>query len=152
MSSDFLRASGLHEQLGFVLRQASIAVWQDLARTLAPFGLKPQSYATLLLVGTTPGCKQQDVADALDIQRPNMVALVDRLVDAGWLRRDPNAADRRSYALNLTDAGQKLLADSQAAHRAHEARIVNLLDDEKSRELVEYCRRLNQLLDEPAAA
>jgi len=146
MGSDFLAASGLHQQLGFVLRQASIAVWHDLTRTLEPFGLKPQSYATLLLVGTRPGCKQQDIADALDIQRPNMVALIDRLVDAGWLRRDANAADRRSYALNLTGAGQKLLADSRAAHRAHEARIANLLDNEKSVELVAYCRRLDPLL------
>lgn len=145
MSSDFLTASGLHEQLGFVLRQASIAVWQDLARTLEPFGLKPQSYATLLLVGTTPGCKQQDVADALDIQRPNMVALIDRLVDAGWLRRDANTTDRRSYALNLTDAGQKLLVDSQKAHRAHEARIARLVGSGASKDFVDTCRRLTRL-------
>lgn len=145
MSSDFLTASGLHEQLGFVLRQASIAVWHDLTRTLEPFGLKPQSYATLLLVGTTPGCKQQDVADALDIQRPNMVALIDRLVDAGWLRRDANTTDRRSYALNLTDAGKKLLVDSQKAHRAHEARIAKVLGTGGSRNLVEGCMRLNRL-------
>lgn len=145
MSSDFLMATGLHEQLGFVLRQASIAVWQDLTRTLEPFGLKPQSYATLLLVGTTPGCKQQDVADALDIQRPNMVSLIDRLVDAGWLRRDANITDRRSYALNLTDAGQKLLVESHAAHCTHEARIARLIGSDASRALVDSCLRLTRL-------
>jgi DNA-binding MarR family transcriptional regulator len=146
MSDDFLKASGLHEQPGFVLRQASIAVWQDLVRTLEPFGLKPQSYATLLLVAATPGCKQQDVADALDIQRPNMVALIDRLVDAGWLRRDTNSADRRSYALHLTDAGQKLLVESQGAHRAHEERVADLLGRGASKDFVESCMRLTRLV------
>jgi DNA-binding MarR family transcriptional regulator len=145
VSSDFLMASGLHEQLGFVLRQASIAVWHDLTSTLEPFGLKPQSYATLLLVGTTPGCKQQDVADALDIQRPNMVSLIDRLVDAGWLRRDANPTDRRSYALSLTDAGQKLLVDSQKAHRAHEARIAGVLGGSASKDFVDTCMRLTRV-------
>jgi DNA-binding MarR family transcriptional regulator len=144
MSSDFLEASGLRAQLGFVLRQASIAVWHDVCATLEPFGLKPQSYATLLLVNATPGCKQQDVADALDIQRPNMVALIDRLVDAGWLRRDTNAVDRRSYALALTDTGRKLLADSQKAHRAHEARIAALVGSD-SKALLDACARLAKL-------
>lgn len=127
MDNAFLEASGLHRQLGFVLRQAYTAVWQDLIRTLEPFGLKPQSYATLLLVEATPGCKQQDVADALDIQRPNIVALIDKLVEAGWLRRETNATDRRSYALSLTEAGQSVLANSRQAHRDHESRTAALL-------------------------
>jgi DNA-binding MarR family transcriptional regulator len=144
MSKAFLEASGLHEQLGFVLRQAYTAVWHDLIRTLEPFGLKPQTYATLLLVEATPGCKQQDVADALDIQRPNIVALIDKLVEAGWLRRETNATDRRSYALSLTDAGTQLLADSRAAHRDHEARTAALLDG-KTAPVIAACASLSNL-------
>jgi DNA-binding MarR family transcriptional regulator len=145
MSTAFLEASGLHRQLGFVLRQAYTAVWQDLIRTLEPFGLKPQTYATLLLVEATPGCKQQDVADALDIQRPNIVALIDRLVEAGWLRRETNPSDRRSYALSLTEAGNKLLAESRAAHEVHEARTAALLENRDTRTLVAACARLAKL-------
>jgi DNA-binding MarR family transcriptional regulator len=145
MSTAFLEASGLHRQLGFVLRQAYTAVWQDLIRTLEPFGLKPQTYATLLLVEATPGCKQQDVADALDIQRPNIVALIDRLVEAGWLRRETNPSDRRSYALSLTEAGNKLLAESRAAHEVHEARMAALLEHRDTRTLVAACARLAKL-------
>lgn len=144
MTNAFLEASGLHRQLGFVLRQAYTAVWQDLIRTLKPFGLKPQSYATLLLVEATPGCKQQDVADALDIQRPNIVALIDELVEAGWLRRETNANDRRSYALSLTDAGTKLLADSRASHRDHEERTAALLGG-KTAPVIAACASLSKL-------
>lgn len=144
MHEAFLEASGLDKQLGFALRQAYTAVWQDLIRTLEPFGLKPQSYATLLLVDATPGCKQQDVADALDIQRPNIVGLIDRLVDAGWVRRETNPTDRRSYALSLTDAGAKLLADSRAAHGNHEARISALLDG-KTAPVLAACSTLAEL-------
>lgn len=145
MGNAFLEASGLPTQLGFVLRHAYTAVWQDLTRTLEPFGLKPQSYATLLLVEATPGCKQQDVADALDIQRPNIVALIDKLVEAGWLHRATNTVDRRSYALSLTDAGQALLAESRAAFHAHEARTAALLDPRETGALIAACARLTMM-------
>ena len=144
MDRAFLEASGLHRQLGFVLRQAHYAVWQDLVRTLEPFGLKPQSYATLLLVEATPGCKQQDIADALDIQRPNIVALIDRLVEAGLLQRKTNASDRRSYALSLTKAGVALLNKSRKAHDAHEARVEALLQTEHEA-AVDLCARLARI-------
>ena len=144
MDRAFLEASGLHRQLGFALRQAHYAVWQDLVRTLEPFGLKPQSYAMLLLVEATPGCKQQDIADALDIQRPNIVALIDRLVEAGWLARGMNTRDRRSYALSLTKSGSQLLTESRVAHDAHERRISSILGGERD-SIVETCLRLASL-------
>ena len=145
MIDPILEASGLHRQLGFVLRQAYGAVWQDLIDTLKPFGLTPQTYGTLLLVEATPGCKQQDIADALEIQRPNMVSLIDRLVEAGWLLRATNTADRRSYALALTDAGRNILSASREAHRFHEARIVAVLDPEAADAIIVACERLTKL-------
>lgn len=144
-SNPFLVASGLHRQSGFVLRQASTAIWADLVVTLEPFGLKPQSYATLLIVAANPGCKQQDVADALAIQRPNMVALIDRLVASDWIARSVNAEDRRSYALTLTAAGATLLDASRVAHRAHEERVTALLGASALNALLASCEKLARI-------
>jgi DNA-binding MarR family transcriptional regulator len=142
MANPFLVASGLHQQPGFILRQAYFAVWGDLIATLEPFGLKPQSYATLLIVETSPGCKQQDIADALGIQRPNIVAMIDKLVAAGWITRAVNPEDRRSYSLTLTAAGSALLETSRAAHSAHEARTLALLGDGGMSALLTSCTKL----------
>jgi DNA-binding MarR family transcriptional regulator len=150
MSEAILEASGLPLQLGFALRQAHVAVWADLVRTLEPFGLKPQTYATLLLVDAAPGCKQQDIADALGIQRPNIVAMIDRMVEAGWIDRQTNATDRRSYALTLAPAGRTLLDTSRVAHGAHEARTRTMLGDDGCKALVRSCRKLARL-GEPSA-
>ena len=144
MASHFLAASGLDRQIGFVLRQAQAAVWHDLVRTLEPFGLKPQGYATLLLIDASPGCKQQDVADALDIARPNMVALIDRLIDADLVRREMNVSDRRCYALSLTAAGTRQLALSRRAHDAHERRVAGLLVGDRDA-VIAACGRLATL-------
>jgi len=142
MRNAVLVASGLDLQLGFALRQASTAVWNDVVRTLQPFGLKPQTYATLLLIEASPGCKQQDIADALGIQRPNIVAMIDRMVEAGWIERQTNEHDRRSYALTLTSTGQSLLDASRAAHSDHEARTQARIGADGCAELVRSCQSL----------
>jgi DNA-binding MarR family transcriptional regulator len=142
LTNEFLVRSGLADQPGFVMRQASLAVWNDLVTTLATVGLKPQSYAALLIIDTSPGCKQQDIADALGIARPNLVALIDALVERGLVERGVNAGDRRSYALTLTDAGRALLGDGRTAHRQHEERIAEALSPAEASALLSSVRKL----------
>ena len=144
MANEFLVRSGLSDQPGFVMRQASLAVWNDLVKTLAKAGLKPQSYAALLIVDTSPGCKQQDIADALGIARPNLVALIDGLVERGLVERGVNAGDRRSYALTLTNSGRALLDSGRAAHRQHEARLADALTADEAKALLAAARKLVQ--------
>ena len=122
-SHPLLKAVGLADRLGFQLRLAQAAVWNDLVAALRPFGLRPAHYSALLIVRATPGCRQQEIGDALGIQRPNLVAMIDGLERLGLLRREVNPADRRSYALSLTPEGLELLAQADAAHGAHERRV-----------------------------
>jgi DNA-binding MarR family transcriptional regulator len=142
LTNEFLVRSGLADQPGFVMRQASLAVWNDLVTTLAAVELKPQSYAALLIIDTSPGCKQQDIADALGIARPNLVALIDALVERGLVDRGVNAGDRRSYALTLTDGGRALLDKGRAAHRLHEARLADALSAKEAAALLASARKL----------
>ncbi len=142
MVNEFLKRSGLADQPGFVMRQASLAVWNDLVATLATVGLKPQSYAALLIADTSPGCKQQDIADALGIARPNLVVLIDDLVERGLVERGVNTDDRRSYALTLTDAGRALLDAGRAAHKKHEAWIDASLNKAEAKAMLDAVRIL----------
>ncbi len=140
--NEFLVRSGLADQPGFVIRLASVAVWNDLVATLSTVDLKPQTYAALLIIDTSPGCKQQDIADALGIARPNLVALIDGLVERGLAARGVNADDRRSYALALTDKGRALLRAGRTAHSLHEARIAETLSDAEATALLASARKL----------
>jgi DNA-binding MarR family transcriptional regulator len=120
-----LKAAGLADRLGFQLRLAQAAVWNDLVAALQPFGLRPAHYSALLIVRATPGCRQQDIGDALGIQRPNLVAMIDGLEKRGLLRREVNPADRRSYSLSLTADGLSLTEQADEAHRQHERRVAD---------------------------
>jgi DNA-binding MarR family transcriptional regulator len=63
------------------------------------------------------------VAAALGIQRANFVVLFDGLERRGLARRAAAPNDRRSYALFLTEEGEKVLARANALQAAHEARL-----------------------------
>jgi DNA-binding MarR family transcriptional regulator len=51
--------------------------------------------------------------------------IVDRVEHGGFLRREPDAADRRASRVALTDAGRRMLAD---AGKTYEAEISTALD------------------------
>ena len=144
-SGDPLSDSGIGNQLGFLLRQAEAAVWQDLVATLAPFDLRPAQYAALRILRASPGCKQQEIGDALGIQRPNMVRLIEGLRARKLLTASRNPTDRRSYALRLTAAGRALLTRVDRAHDGHEARLAATLGDSDAAALAGTLRRLGRL-------
>ncbi len=136
-----LKAAGLADSIGFQLRLAQMAAWAELVAALQPFGLRPSHYSALLIVRATPGCRQQDIGEALGIQRPNLVAMIDGLAQRGLLTRGVNPADRRSYALSLTPDGLALLERADAAHRAHEERIAARIGADAAR-LLPALRRI----------
>jgi DNA-binding MarR family transcriptional regulator len=119
---------GLETQIGFVLRLAQVAVFKDLIEALRPFGLRPTDFSVLLVIEATPGLKQQAVGEALSIQRPNLVTIIDQLEGRGLVKRGAAPGDRRSYALTLTRDGQALLVDAKAAHARHSAKVDAALD------------------------
>lgn len=114
---------GLDAQIGFVLRLAQVAVFKDLIEALRPFGLRPTDFSVLLVIEATPGLKQQAVGEALSIQRPNLVTIIDQLEGRGLVKRGAVPGDRRSYALTLTREGTALLVEAKAAHVRHAGRV-----------------------------
>jgi DNA-binding MarR family transcriptional regulator len=109
--------------IGYALRRAQLAVFDEVIRDFAELDLRPAQYSVLVLVGSRPGLKQSEVAAALGIQRANFVALLDRLEKRGLARRAPAPNDRRCHALHLTAEGERVLARAGARVAAIEARL-----------------------------
>ncbi len=120
----------LPAHLGYCLRRAQVAVFQDFIRTLAPLDLRPAQYSVLVVIAANPGLSQAELADALAIERARLVHMLDRLQARGLLRRLMSATDRRSHALHLTREGQKTLKRAKALASAHEARLSAMLGSE----------------------
>jgi DNA-binding MarR family transcriptional regulator len=128
--------------VGYALRRAQLAVFDDVITNFAELDLRPAQYSVLVLLGHTPGLKQSDVAAALGIQRANFVVLFDGLERRGMARRSPAPNDRRSYALYLTEDGEHVLARASALEAAHEARLDAKLGPGGREQLLELLGRL----------
>jgi DNA-binding MarR family transcriptional regulator len=119
-SPDLGPLSGL---IGYALRRAQLAVFDEVIRDFADLDLRPAQFSVLALVGHRPGLKQSEVAAALGIQRANFVALLDGLERRDLARRAPAPNDRRCYALYLTAEGERVLALASTRVAAVEARL-----------------------------
>lgn len=121
----------LGELIGYRLRRASAVMMADLARVLAPLGLRMITYSALRVVCARPGLTQAALAEGLDIERSNLVAILDEMEVADWIERAPAAGDRRAHALRVTDTGARLLEEASGVVAAHEARMTAGLSEEE---------------------
>lgn len=79
----------------------------DLGSRLSAVDLRVSDASVLLLVGSAPNITASEIGRILDIERANMVPLLNRMEEAGLLERQP--LDRKSLGIVLTPEGQARL-------------------------------------------
>jgi DNA-binding MarR family transcriptional regulator len=98
-----------HDGFSYLLVQLGTRAARMFAEQLAPLGLEPRHAGLLFRLAANEGRSQQALGELLGLNPTRMVFLVDELEQRGLVERRRNAADRRSYALYLTDSGQDML-------------------------------------------
>ncbi len=87
---------------------------QVLTQRLAALGLKLSEHEVLVNLLLRPGATQQQLAAHSFTAKSVMSALVGKLEQAGWLRREADANDARAWRLHLTPEGEALARRSLA--------------------------------------
>jgi len=134
--------AGLSTHVGYAVRRAQVAVFQDFMRAVASTGIRPAQFSILTVIAANPGLKQADVSRALGIERGRLVLVLNELEKRGLARRAASDADRRSHALHLTPKGERLLAQLNTAVGEHERRMTAKLGPEDKARLLELLSRL----------
>jgi DNA-binding MarR family transcriptional regulator len=137
MSKRSIDLGPLPELIGYVLRRAQLAVFQDFFSAFAPFDIRPAQFSVLTVIERNPGLTQSQVAEALGIKRTNFVGMLDALEARGLTERRQAARDKRSYALYLTAEGSALMRKLKPVLKAHESRMVALVGEDGRDRLVE---------------
>ncbi|MFL6681161.1 MAG: MarR family winged helix-turn-helix transcriptional regulator [Burkholderiaceae bacterium] len=103
---------GLGDVAIFILmRTCNIMMGERASRQLEPHGLTATGYITMMSLYSRAEnlANPSELSELTGETRGNMTRICDDLVDKGWMRRVPNAEDRRRVDLSLTDAGMALL-------------------------------------------
>ena len=144
MARDEIEIGALASLIGYRLRRASGAFRIDFTAAMEGSGLRQVTFAVLSMVAENPGTNQGAVGRVLTIQRANMVALIDELVEKGFVDRAVDQSDRRAFSLTLTPRGEAALIDAKARIRAHERRMLAGFNAEEQRMLAALLARIER--------
>jgi MarR family transcriptional regulator, lower aerobic nicotinate degradation pathway regulator len=98
---------------------------------LAPLGLRPRHLVALTVLRDGGGSTQQALSTTLQIDRTNLVGLLNELEAENLIERRRSSEDRRRHIVELTPTGADMLADVEAALAAVEDEVLGGLDDEQ---------------------
>ena len=88
------------------------------------------------------GERASQLAERLAVSKPTITAVVDGLVERGYLKRTADCDDRRATKITLTAAGRRALRDAEAAMSARLHDVLAYADDPQA-----IARALNDLGD-----
>jgi len=128
--------------IGFMLRRAQIAVFQEVFPLFSEVDIRPAQFSVLVVIERNPGLTQSQVSGALGIKRTNFVALLDSLESRGLAERQAAAGDRRSHALYLTDNGKVVMRRLRQLVDIEERRLIARIGEAGSRQLIDLLHRL----------
>jgi DNA-binding MarR family transcriptional regulator len=91
------------------LRRAWYGLNQAFRRRLTRHELTPDQYTVLrhLVEAGRPGLTQRQLNDRMNSDPNTIAALLDRMERSGWVKRAPDAADRRAKRVQLTARGRQ---------------------------------------------
>ncbi|HWF49518.1 MAG TPA: MarR family winged helix-turn-helix transcriptional regulator [Solirubrobacteraceae bacterium] len=95
---------------------------------LAPLGLRPRHLVALTVLRDHPGSTQQSLAGALQVDRTNLVGLLNELESTGLVERRRSSEDRRRHTVHVTPLGSERLDEAESALAAAEDEILVSLD------------------------
>lgn len=106
------------ESLGYNVRELNRAIQRNLQARIQPHGATLGAWYFLRVLWERDGLTQRELAQRTGMQEPTAVIALRGMEAAGWIRREPDARDRRKVAIHLTQSGlalrEKLLPEAQA--------------------------------------
>jgi MarR family transcriptional regulator, lower aerobic nicotinate degradation pathway regulator len=114
-----------------LLVQAGIRAKALHTAAMAPLGLRPRHHGVLLVLRGEGAVSQQTLGRFLDVDAGTIVDLVDELEERELVERRRNPDDRRAYQIHLTEDGERLLDEAEAAAVAAETDLLQRLSPEE---------------------
>ena len=141
------------DQLVTALLTASRTLVGVSARSLADVedAVTLTQFRTMVVLRAHGATRLNRLSDRLQVNASTTLRTVERLIDAGFVDRRENAADRREVVIALTDRGQSLVDDVTSRRRKAIEEIVRAMPAAQRTALVDALLAFAQAADEPPA-
>jgi len=127
---------------GFLLARVGISMKLAAMEQSEAAGCSPSAYAVLAVLAEGAAETQATIADTLDLDRSQLVGILDELEKDGLIERRRDQADRRRHMVTITHAGQKLLVKMRAMVKNLEDSFLGSLNGKERVLLQEFLQRI----------
>lgn len=101
----------------------------------------------LSFIGRHPGATQKELVQHSGTDKAQVARMVGMLQDKGWLESQPNAEDKRSRCLALSEQGQAVFEAVRASRQALSASLLQNCDGETQAQLLTLLAHVRGNLD-----
>lgn len=128
--------------VGFNLRMAQEAAFQAFSHLSQEIGESPGRFATLTLIARNPGISQTELSLANGRDKSSLTPVVEDLVKRGLVERKRMDNDRRTYRLNLTPSGKKVLTMLTHCARRHERNLDKVIGERDRKRFLQILKKI----------
>jgi DNA-binding MarR family transcriptional regulator len=90
----------------------------------------------MLCIKKNKNTNMGDIAEHFSTTMPTATSLIDKLIDAKYVKRENDPKDRRVVRINLTKSGEKLLDESTKQRTEKMNKLLSYLPEQDKLELV----------------
>ena len=97
-----MSSRGPTEHVGYLIGDVSRMLRTVYDRRVEPLGLTRAQWRVLARISRIEGCTQTELAAELEIEKPTLGKLIERLEEKEWVKRRPDENDARTKRVFLT--------------------------------------------------
>ena len=133
-----------HARAAYLLFRIGREQATGFSARMAALGLRPKHFALLNAIALAGGVSQQELGKRLELDPSGLVGAIDELEAMGLVERRRDPADRRRYALTLTEEGTATLGRARRLVSEGARELLGPLGDDEVDTLVELLGRVAQ--------
>ena len=134
--------SFLETLIGYNTRRAALAIIDVFLQRMAVYGLRPVDFSVLSLITHNPGITSRQICAVLAIKPPNLVSMVQTLVQRGLVERRAHPSDGRAQGLYLTPEGEALMQEAERTASRSETESAQRLTPAERRTLIRLLKKV----------
>lgn len=140
----------IEERFSHALHSTARAWRLALDRRMKDLGLSQASWLAIGSLAKYGPVSQTELARMLGIEDPSMVAMVDRMVKAGHMERQPSPTDRRVKLVTLTDSGRAVYAHLRSLADPFREELLGGVDRDKLAMITDFLESLQAAIESKA--
>ena len=137
------------DQIGILIKRASLEVEKTALAILAPYGMNLTQYKIIVYLYHAPPAftRQVDLERAFSMTNPSVTSVLHTLEKKGMIQREENPEDKRSNVISLTDKAIGMQVEMEVlGEKLEEAITKNLSPEERTTLIVllKKCCKTNE--------